>query len=329
MEGAYLARIGTMKKTLLLKQLLARREAALLPGAANGLFARIIEELGFEACYVTGAGIANMYLGAPDIGLLTMSELANHVSAISDAIELPLLVDADTGFGNAVNTVRTVRVLERAGASGIQLEDQVFPKKCGHFKGKEVVSLDEMLGKIKAAVDSRRDQDFQIIARTDSRAILGIDAAIERGHHMIEAGADVTFVEAPLSEAEMARIARELPVPQIANIVFGGLTPEVGRARLADLGFGGVLYANAALQAAIKGAHDVLSVLQSDGALDRVSHLLAGFEQRQQLVDKAKYDALEARYKSAASANGGLEGSEAVESTDNTTRAAASSAASA
>ena len=200
-----------MRPTTHLKTLLAQKKAVTLPGAANAMFARVIEDLGFEACYVTGAGIANMHLGAPDIGLTTLTEIANAAAAISDAIALPLLVDADTGFGNPVNMHRTVKVLERAGAAGIQIEDQVFPKKCGHFSGKDVIALPEMVAKIKAAVDARRDQDFQIVARTDARALDGLDQAIERAQAFIEAGADVTFVEAPLSFDEMARIARELP----------------------------------------------------------------------------------------------------------------------
>ena len=242
------------RPTTTLKTIFERREATILAGAANGLFARIIEDVGFEAVYVTGAGVANMYLGAPDIGLTTLTEVANHVSAIADAVAIPLLVDADTGFGNPVNMVRTVKVLERAGAAGLQIEDQVFPKKCGHFDGKEIVPLEEMLAKIKAAVDTRRDGDLQIVARTDARAILGLTAAIDRAGAMIEAGADVTFVEAPTSAEELARIAHSLSVPQVANIVFGGLTPELGQPRLAELGFGCVLYANAALQAALKAS---------------------------------------------------------------------------
>src|SRR5580704_13002247 len=189
------------RPTTILKTILNRREATILPGAANGLFARIIEDLGYEAVYVTGAGVANMYLGAPDIGLTTLTEIAGHVAAISDAVTVPLLVDADTGFGNAVNMVRTVKVLERAGAAGLQIEDQVFPKKCGHFEGKEVIPLEEMLAKIKAA-------------------------------------ADVTFVEAPTSADELAQIARSLSVPQVANVVFGGRTPELGQPKFAELGFG-------------------------------------------------------------------------------------------
>jgi len=227
-----------MKPTTALKTILARRQATILAGAANGLFARVIEDLGYEAVYVTGAGIANMYLGAPDIGLTTLTEIASHVSSIADAVALPLLVDADTGFGNPVNMVRTVKVLERAGAAGLQIEDQVFPKKCGHFTGKEVVPIEEMLARVKAAVDTRRDSDLQIVARTDARATLGLQAAIDRAGAMIEVGADVTFVEAPASADELAEIARALPVPQVANVVFGGLTPELGQTNIAELGVG-------------------------------------------------------------------------------------------
>ncbi|HEV2676410.1 MAG TPA: oxaloacetate decarboxylase [Aliidongia sp.] len=285
------------KPTTALKSILAKRQATILAGAANGLFARVIEDLGYEAVYVTGAGVANMYLGAPDIGLTTLTEIANHVAAIADAVALPLLVDADTGFGNAVNMVRTVKVLERAGAAGLQIEDQVFPKKCGHFAGKEVVPLEEMVAKVKAAVDTRRDGDLQIVARTDARAILGLQAAIDRAGAMIEAGADVTFVEAPTSADELAQIARALPVPQVANIVFGGLTPELGQAQFAELGFGCVLYANASLQAALKASHDVLDALKREGSLASVADRLAGFDVRQRAVDKPKYDELERRYR--------------------------------
>jgi 2-methylisocitrate lyase-like PEP mutase family enzyme len=285
------------RPTTILKSMLSRREAVVLAGAANGLFARIIEDLGYEAVYVTGAGVANMYLGAPDIGLTTLTEVAGHVSAIADAVALPLLVDADTGFGNAVNMVRTVRVLERAGAAGLQIEDQVFPKKCGHFEGKEVVPLEEMLAKIKAAVDTRRDGDLQIVARTDARAILGLQAAIDRAGAMIEAGADVTFVEAPTSAEELAQIAGALSVPQVANMVFGGLTPELGQRRFAELGFGCVLYANAALQAALRASHDVLAALKKEGSLASVAGQLAGFDVRQRAVAKPKYDELERRYR--------------------------------
>ncbi|MFZ0260729.1 MAG: isocitrate lyase/PEP mutase family protein [Pseudolabrys sp.] len=285
------------RPTSRLKALLASKRAAILPGTPNALFARVIEELGFEAVYITGAGIANMSLGVPDIGLVTLSELAEHVAAICDAVTVPVLADADTGFGNPVNMARTVRVLERSGAAGIQIEDQIFPKKCGHFKGKDVVPLGEMIQKIRAAVDSRHDGDFQIVARTDVRAVRGFEEGLERAHAFIEAGADATFVEAPVSVEELAKIARLLPVPQIANMVFGGLTPSVSQDRLAEMGFGAVLYANAALQAALKSVREVLRSLKSTGSLDEVGERLASFDERQRAVAKDHYDALEARYR--------------------------------
>lgn len=286
-----------MRSTEKLKAIMARRTAVTFPGAANAMFARVIEDLGFEAIYVTGAGLANMTLGVPDIGLTTVTEVANSVAAISDATSLPMLVDADTGFGNAVNMVRTVRLLERAGAAGLQIEDQVFPKKCGHFSGKEVVPLEEMVQKIKAAVDTRHDQNLQIVARTDAAAVEGLDRAIERAHVFIEAGADCTFVEAPTTTDDLARIARELPVPQIANIVFGGKTPDPGRERLAEMGFSAVLYANAALQAALKASYEVLGALKRDGSLAGVAERLASFDERQRAVAKGHWDALETRYR--------------------------------
>jgi 2-methylisocitrate lyase-like PEP mutase family enzyme len=296
------------RNTTRLKSILARRNATLAPGAANALFARVIEDLGFDVAYISGAGIANMQLGVPDIGLTTLTEITDTVSAISDVVALPLLVDADTGFGNALNMRRTVRSLERAGAAGIQIEDQVFPKKCGHFSGKAVIPLAEMVQRIKAAVDSRRDQDLQIIARTDARAIDGLEAAIARAHAFLEAGADATFIEAPLEEAELARIGRELPAPQIANIVFGGMTPDLGQGRLAELGYSLVLYANASLQAALKASRDVLAALKQDGSLHAVADKLASFSERQRTVAKPTYDALEQRYATQSidhAANGG------------------------
>jgi 2-methylisocitrate lyase-like PEP mutase family enzyme len=287
------------RPTTRLKRLFAARRAAILPGTPNALFARVIAANGFEAVYVTGAGIANMSLGVPDIGLVTLTELVDHVAAIADAVDIPILADADTGFGNPINTGRTVRLLERAGAAGIQIEDQVFPKKCGHFAGKHVIPAGEMVQKIKAAVDTRRDGDLRIVARTDARAIEGLEAAIARAQAYVEAGADVTFVEAPLNFAEMQRITHEIAVPQIANMVFGGLTPPLRQTELATLGFGGVLYANAALQAALKAVSDVMQALRRDGSLDAVADQLAGFAERQRMVGKAHYDELEQHYRSA------------------------------
>ena len=280
-----------------LKSIFTRRDATLIPGAPNALFARVAEDLGYECVYVTGAGIANMHLGVPDIGLVTLSELADHVRAITDVVGLPLLVDGDTGFGNPINTARTVRMIERAGGAGLQLEDQVFPKKCGHFSGKDVIPLDEMVQKIKAAVDTRVDGNFQIVARTDAIAVEGFSAALDRAHAFIEAGADVTFVEAPIDAEQMARIAGELPVPQIINIVHGGKTPPLPRSELARMGFAAALYANAALQSALLAVIEVLGSLRDHGSLRQVSDRLASFEVRQHAVAKEKFDALEMRYR--------------------------------
>src|SRR5579883_2347008 len=270
-----------------LREILQRREAILLPGAANALAARVIEDTGFKAIYVTGAGVANTFLGMPDIGLLSLTELAGNVSAIRDAAALPLIVDADTGFGNAVNVARTIRVLERSGANAVQLEDQVFPKRCGHFAGKSVISRAEMVQKIHAAVDSRNDPALVIIARKD---------AIERAASYIEAGADVTFVEAPRSQEQIAAIPKRLPVPQVINIVAGGLTPMIGFEALEKMGFSLILYANAALQASIAGMQKVLGHLMEHGSLDGVSAFLAEFEERQRLVSKPHFDGLERKY---------------------------------
>ena len=278
-----------------LRALIARKKAVLLPGAANALAARVIEDLGFEAIYVTGAGVTNTFLGMPDIGLLTVTELADHVAAMRDAVSLPLIVDADTGFGNAVNVGRTVRTLERAGASAIQLEDQDFPKRCGHFSGKSVIPTAEMVQKIRAAADARVDRDFVIVARTDAIAVNGFEDAMARANAFIEAGADMTFVEAPRTPEQIAAIPK-LAVPQLLNIVAGGLTPMLPRADLETMGYALVLYANAALQAAVAGMQTVLGHLKAEGSLDGVSDKLAGFAERQRLVNKLHFDALEKKY---------------------------------
>ena len=273
------------------------RDAMIVPGAGNALTARVIADQHFDAVYVTGAGIANTHLGAPDIGLVTLSELANTVSAIAEICHLPLLVDIDTGFGNAINTQRTVRLIERAGAFAMQIEDQVFPKKCGHFSGKAVISVEEAVSKIKAAVDAREDDNTMIIARTDARAIDGLEAAIDRAEAFVEAGADMTFVEAPRSEEEMRMITSRLKVPQVANMVVGGKTPLTPRSRLAKLGFSLMLYANTPLQAAMRAMSEVLGALKADGDVSAVIDRLADFDERQRLVDKQSYDRLEDRYR--------------------------------
>ncbi len=281
-----------------LKSLFERRSATVVPGAPNALTAKMIADAGFEAVYVTGAGVTNAFLGVPDLGLITLSELADNLAAMRDVVDVPIVADADTGFGNAVNLTRTVKVLERGGANGMQIEDQVFPKKCGHFAGKEVIAADEAVQKIRAAVDARADQDFVIVARTDARSVLGFEAAMERAQSFIEAGADVTFVEAPESLEEIAAIAK-LSVPQVINMVFGGKTPIVEQAELARLGYGVVVYANAPLQAAMLATKRVLEHLRAHGSTSGIEDQLLPFDERQVVVDKAAYDAIEQRYATA------------------------------
>ena len=279
-----------------LRTLLQPGAALLLPGVSNALAARVVADLGFAAAYVTGAGIANTFLGIPDNGLVTLSELAEHVAAIREVFAGPLVVDADTGFGNALNMLRTVRLLERAGADALQIEDQVFPKRCGHFSGKDVIPSAEMVAKVKAAVDARRDPDLLIIARTDAIAPEGYEAAIARAIAYREAGADVTFVEAPTSMDQIADIPRRLPWPQLINIVIGGRTPELPNAKLKELGYAGVIYANVALQSALLGMQAALGELRHRGDMREAGKLVVDFSERQRLVHKDEFDAIERKY---------------------------------
>ncbi|NVE00084.1 oxaloacetate decarboxylase [Massilia sp. BJB1822] len=278
------------------RQSVRERKGILVAGAFNALSARIIEDLGFEALYLTGAGISNMSLGLPDLGFIGLHEVAEHTARVRDSSTLPLIVDADTGFGNALNVAHTVRALERAGADAIQLEDQVMPKKCGHFAGKAVISTSEMIGKLHAAVDARDDDNVQIIARSDACAVHGIEDAIERGHRYIEAGADILFIEATETLEDIKRLPQLFKVPQLVNIVIGGKTPTLSRAEFEQLGYSIVLYANATLQSAVHGMQKALRLLREDGQLAEDSSLVAPFEERQRLVNKAWYDTLERKY---------------------------------
>ena len=281
-----------------LRDILTPGAAVLLPGAANALTARVIEDAGFSALYVTGAGIANTYLGMPDIGLTTATEIADHVWRIRDAVSIPLIVDADTGFGNALNVQRTVRMLERAGAGAIQLEDQVFPKRCGHFEGKDVISASEMVKKIQAAVEARQHDSTLILARTDAHAIEGLNGALERAAMYREAGADLLFVEAPQTTGELGAIPSRVPGRHICNLVFGGKTPLLPRGQLAEMGYAGILYANAALQAAVKAMARVLGHLHGSGSLAGMEEALVSFEERQRVINHPRFKALEERFTS-------------------------------
>jgi 2-methylisocitrate lyase-like PEP mutase family enzyme len=279
-----------------LRKMVDERRGLVVPGAFNAMSARVVAENGFRAVYVTGAGVTNMYMGIPDLSFIGLHEICEHTARIRDAVEIPVIVDADTGFGNPVNTYRTVQMLERAGADAIQFEDQIFPKKCGHFSGKEVIAIKDMEAKIKAAADARKDQDLMIIGRTDSAAVQGFDAAIERAQRMAEAGADILFVEAVESEAEIRKLPQLLDRPLLINIVIGGKTPTLDADVFGAMGFSIVLYANAALQGAVAGMNKALGVLRERGRIDEDPEIVASFAERQRLVDKDFYDELERRY---------------------------------
>jgi 2-methylisocitrate lyase-like PEP mutase family enzyme len=272
------------------------RRAVILPGAYDALSARLIEAAGFDAVYLTGAGLANSSLGVPDIGLVTLTELRDHVARIADAVSVPLVVDADTGFGNAINMRRTVKLLERAGASALQIEDQVFPKKCGHFAGKAVIPAAEMVQKVHAAVDARASEELLIIARTDARAVSTMEEALERAHLYREAGADILFVEAPESLDELATIGSSFDVPLVANMVEGGKTPLLTAGELAALGFSLVLFANAALRVSQRAITEMLRELWATGGTSGVLDRMATWDERQSSVGKPEYDALELKY---------------------------------
>ena len=277
-----------------LRNLMQLEKGVLIPGAPNALAARIIADIGFKAAYLTGAGLTNMHLGLPDLGFMDLSQVAEHVMAIRGVVELPLIVDADTGFGDAVNTWHTVRVLERAGASAVQIEDQTFPKRCGHFAGKSTIPSEEMIEKVRAAVDARIDPNLLIVARTDARAEQGLAEACRRARAYRDAGADVTFVEAPESEEEIAVIAAEVPGPKVLNIVAGGRTPQLRPDRIAELGYAIALYANLPLVVSMHAVRELLDVLRSgDPGATPPS---VTWEQRQAAVRKPFFDELGDRY---------------------------------
>ncbi|MCR6476465.1 isocitrate lyase/PEP mutase family protein [Variovorax sp. ZS18.2.2] len=279
-----------------LKSLAEARRGLIVPGAFNALSAKVVEDLGFKAIYITGAGVTNMWFGMPDQGFMGLAEIADHTARIRDAVSVPLIVDADTGFGNALNVRHTVRTLERAGADCIQFEDQVAPKRCGHFSGKEVISTEEAVSKIKAAVDARQDQDLLIMARTDAAAVHGFEAAVERAQKFAEAGADILFVEAVTTADEIRALPQRLAKPQLMNMVIGGKTPIFNATDLGELGYGIVLYANAALQGAVAGMQKALTVLRDEKQVLESSGLVTTFAERQRLVGKPEWDALEKRY---------------------------------
>lgn len=277
-----------------LRQILSNGGPGIVPGATDCFTAKLIEQAGFPMVYVTGGGAANTYLGMPDIGLVTLNELASQAERISDAVSVPVIADCDTGFGGIANVKRTIRAYERAGLAGFHIEDQVFPKRCGHFDGKAVVSTEDMLYRLHAALDARTDPDFLIIARTDSRAVEGMEAALERCHAYREAGADAIFFEQPRSIEELTQVSKAFKgVPLVANMVERSKTPIVPEQQLKDLGFNIILYANIALYLGAFAIKSGLKVLREEGHSKSVMERMLSFQERQDLVGLAKADAYE------------------------------------
>ena len=278
-----------------LKQLMAGDGYVIAPGAYDTLTARLVQVAGFDAVYLTGGGYSRAS-GYPDIGLLTMSEIVPWIARTVEAVDIPVIADMDSGYGNAVNVVRSVREYEKTGVAAFHLEDQVAPKKCGHYEGKALVSTAEMVGKIRAAVDTRRDAEMLIIARTDSRAVEGLQAALDRMNAYLEAGADLGFVEAPQSAAELAAIPKSIGKPAVANIFEGGKTPPLPARELQAMGYRLGIYPSQTHRAAIFAAQEVLAVLKRDGDTAAIEHRLASFNDREVAVNTRHWRAIEDKY---------------------------------
>ena len=280
----------------MLRQMMTGKQIVVAPGAHDALTAKIIEQVGFSAVYMTGYGQAASHLGKPDVGLLTLTEMVARASNIVEAVNVPVIADADTGFGNAVNVMRTLREYEKAGEAAIQLEDQVAPKKCGHMTGRQVVSKEEMVGKIKAAVDVRTDPDLMIIARTDARTVHGIGEALERAKAYEEAGADILFIESPESVEEMKQITTSFKVPVLANMVEGGRTPFLPVQDLQGLGYDLVIFPTASTYLVTKALTRLMTVLKDTGTTASLIPEMITFEEFNDLIGLTKIREIESIY---------------------------------
>jgi 2,3-dimethylmalate lyase len=284
------------RSTTTLRKLLARPKLVLAPGVSDAMNARIVAHEGFEAIYMTGSGTAASRLGMPDIGLLTMSEMVDNAQRIAEAAGIPLIADADTGYGGPINVMRTVREYERAGVAAVHIEDQQWPKRCGHFAGKSLIPTEEMASKIKAAADARRDSDFVIIARTDAYSVEGYTAALERADRYVEAGADMIFVEELRTVEQLAEVPPRYKVPALYNMGGSGKTPFLKASEIEELGFRVVIYPNFIMRAAIQAAQNVLRTLRATGDLEGVFDKMSGWEERHELLRMSEVRELEKRY---------------------------------
>ncbi len=287
-----------MGKAQLIRQALAEQGQLIMPGVYDALSAKIAARAGFEVIFITGYSLSATLLGEPDFGLLTQTEVVSAAQRICSVVDTPVIVDADTGYGNAINVMRTVQDLIRAGAGGMFLEDQIWPKRCGHMKGKQVIPLDEQLKKLNAAVEAKGGNDFFIVARTDSRQALGLDEAIRRGVAFKDAGADAVFIEAPESKDEMKAISRQVRGPLVANMLERGVTPLMGPQELKDLGFDLIVWPLAPLYSVAKSLTDVYTTLRRDGSTLAILDKLMPFNEFNDIVGLNEKYALDAKYKS-------------------------------
>ena len=283
------------RPTTRLRELLARPGAIMAPGVVDPLYARLVDKHGFEALYMTGAGTSATRLGMPDIGLLTLTEMVDNAARIASVTDLPLIADADNGFGGPFNVRRAVQEYERAGVAAIHLEDQVLPKRCGHLAGKQLVPTAEMVAKITAATDARRDEDFVLIARTDAIAVEGYEAALERAERYRDAGADVLFVEAPGPD-QLAAITPRLGVPTLYNMATSGKTPFLKREEIEAFGFKIILYPNWLLLTAIRAVEGALDILKREGTIASIAPNVPSFQEFFDLVGMQEVRDLEPRY---------------------------------
>jgi 2,3-dimethylmalate lyase len=282
----------------MLREMLSRPEPVLAPGAYDALSARLVEGAGFEAVYMTGFGTSASLLGRPDVGLLTFSEMVDNARRLVQAVKVPVIADADNGYGNPINVIRTVKEYEAAGVSAVHIEDQVIPKKCGHMEGKQVIDASEMVEKIRAAVEARHSEEFVIIARTDARAVEGMDVALDRARIYRDAGADALFVEAPRSEEEVSAVAEAFPdVPLLFNWLEGGETPPIPLERLKELGFGLIIFPLSAMLAATRAIRETLAKIHADGSpISLMEDRLVPFEEFTDLIGLPEIEDLEERF---------------------------------
>ena len=284
------------RMTTRLRRLLEAPELLVAPGVAECVGARLVAEQGFDALYMTGAGTTASRLGMPDVGLLGVTEMADNAGRIADAADLPLIADADTGYGGPINVRRTIQCYERAGVAGVHMEDQDWPKRCGHLAGKTLIPVEEMCAKVRAAVDARSDPDFIVIARTDAIAVEGFEAALDRAKAYEEAGADALFVEAPTTMEEVETIPKTFSRPTLYNMAMSGKTPVLPASEIEALGFGVVIYPGLSLSAAIPAIRRALAELRKTGGLEAANAEMASFRDFFELMGLEAVQGLESRY---------------------------------